>query len=434
VIAELAISLALLLLNGFFVAASIALLATRPTKIEGLAAEGDVRARAALASTRELSIALAGAQLGITMCSLGLGFVAEPAVADLLERALGSFELPSGVLHSLSFAIALAVVIFLHMVIGEMAPKNIAIAEPVRSSLWLALPFRAYVAVFRPVTNVLRSIARGGLRLVGIQPRDDISGVHSAEEIGAMIAESAKGGLLEEFKERLLSGAIELGDRDAGAAMVPRTEMQALPMTATPETIERIVEQTGHSRFPIYRRDVDEVIGFVHAKDLLKVRLEERTRPIAPALIRPMVIVPESRKLRPLLVDMRRQRRHFGLVIDEHGGTAGIVTLEDVLEELVGEIRDEYDVGELGVERLSAQSYLVPGSLRIDEAAVRLGVDLPEGEYETVSGFMMERLGRIPKRRDVVEHNGWRLRVRNMYRRRVVQVLIEPAPGEGAKR
>ena len=432
-IIDLGVSVVLLMLNGFFVAASIALLATRPTRIENLANEGDMRAKAALASTRELSLSLAGAQLGITMCSLGLGFVAEPAVAHLLERWFASVDLPAGLLHSLSFAIGLTIVVFFHMVVGEMAPKNIAIAEPVRSSLWLAVPFRGYVAVLGPVINVLRFIARGGLVLFGIQPRDDLSGVHTAEEIGAMIAESAKGGLLEGFKERLLSGAIELGDRDAGSAMVPRTEMQALPITATPEEIEATVDQTGHSRFPVYRTDIDEVVGFVHAKDLLKVAPAERSRPLSAGLIRPMVIVPESRKLRPLLLDMRRERLHFGLVIDEHGGTAGIVTLEDVLEELVGEIRDEYDVGELGVQRLSGERYLVPGSLRIDEAAARLGVDLPDGEYETVSGFLMEQLGRIPKRRDIVEYDGWRLRVRNMYRRRVVQVLIERAE-EGAQR
>lgn len=418
----------LLIANGFFVGAEFALIAARRTRIEELAEGGNTRAVMALSSIRELSFMLAGAQLGITMASLGLGFVAEPAVARALETAFESaFEIPAGLLHSISFVIALVIVVFFHMVVGEMAPKNIAIAEAERTALWLAVPIRVYANLLRPFIRLLNAAANGGLRLLGVEPKDEVIAVHSAQEIAGMIAHSAQEGLLEEFQERLLSGAIELGERDAGSAMVSRTELRAVPFTATPAEIEELVLKTGHSRLPVYRDDLDNIIGFVHAKDLLRIPEDQRLRPIPANLVRGMFVVPESRKLRPLLVDMRRERRHFALVIDEHGGTAGIVTIEDLLEELVGEIRDEYDVSELGVERLGGGRFLVPGSLRIDEAASRLDVDLPEGEYETVAGFLMDRLGRIPKRRDVVHHDGWRLRVRTMYRRRVVQVLIEPA-------
>jgi CBS domain containing-hemolysin-like protein len=421
-------AVALLLANGFFVGAEFALIAARRTRIEELASGGNTRAAIAMRSIRELSFMLAGAQLGITMASLGLGFVAEPAVARALEGALESaFEIPDGLLHSVSFVIALVIVVFFHMVVGEMAPKNIAIAEPERTALWLAVPIRVYVNILRPFIRLLNAAANGGLRLLRVEPRDEVIGVHSAQEIAGMIAHSAEEGLLEEFQERLLSGAIELGERDAGSAMVSRTELRAVPFTASPAEIEELVVQTGHSRLPVYRDDLDSIVGFVHAKDLLRIPEDQRDRAIPASLIRGMFIVPESRKLRPLLVDMRRERRHLALVVDEHGGTAGIVTLEDLLEELVGEIRDEYDVSELGVERLGSGRFLVPGSLRIDEAASRLDVELPEGEYETIAGFLMDRLGRIPKRRDMVEHDGWRLRVRSMYRRRVVQVLIEPA-------
>jgi CBS domain containing-hemolysin-like protein len=424
----IAAALLLLAANGFFVGAEFALMAARRTKIEGLADEGDARAGTALKSIRELSFMLAGVQLGITMASLGLGFVAEPAVAHVIENALEStVELPEGALHSISFVVALTIVVFLHMVVGEMAPKNIAIAEPERSALWLAYPIRVYVNVFRPFIRLLNALANASLRMMRVEPRDEVLDIHSAREIATMISQSAESGLLEEFKERLLSGAIELGERDAASAMVPRTDMHALPFTATPAEIEKFVLETGHSRVPLFRDDLDHIIGFFHAKDLLKVAEDRRELPLLPGLIRPMLVVPESRKLRALLFDMRRERAHFALVIEEHGGTAGIVSLEDVLEELVGEIRDEYDSSELGVERLSGGRYLVPGSLRIDEASSRLDVDLPEGEYETIAGFLMDRLGRIPTRRDVVEYEGWRLRVRNMYRRRVVQVLIEPS-------
>jgi CBS domain containing-hemolysin-like protein len=236
--------------------------------------------------------------------------------------------------------------------------------------------------------------------------------------------------MLHEVEQRLLTGAASFGQRDATSAMVPRTEIVAVPETVTPAEIEAAAVSSGHSRLPVYGENLDHVLGFVHAKDLLRVAPEERTKPMPRRFIRPMLVVPESLNLHPLLLGMRRERKHFALVVDEHGGTAGIVTLEDLLEELVGQIQDEYDVSELNVERVAGDSYLVPGTLRIDEAATHLGVRLAEGEYETVAGFLMDRLGRIPNRNDVVEEDGWRLSVRAMHRRRVVQVLIEPA-GKG---
>jgi CBS domain containing-hemolysin-like protein len=423
---------ALLLTNGLFVGAEFAMVAARRTKIEQLA-EGSDRASMALKSMQELSFMLAGAQLGITICSVGLGFVAEPAVARLLEPAIGSLvSLPPAVLHSVSFVIALTIVTFLHMVIGEMAPKNIAIAEPEKSMLWLAVPFRVFVNVLRPFVSSLNRLANRGTRLLGVAPVEERPGVQSAEEIGAIINDIAREGLLEDFQQRLLSGALGIRERDAGDVMVPRVEMVSLPLTATPAAFEQVVLQTGHSRIPVFAGDMDHVVGFFHAKDLLKVDPADRDKPLANELVRPMLVVPESRKVQPLLLDMRRERRHFALVVDEHGGTAGIVTIEDVVEELVGEIRDEYDVSELGIEQLTENRFLVPGTLRIHEAADHLGVALPEGDYETVAGFMMDRLGRVPNRRDTVDCDGWRLRVRSMHRRRVVQVLIEArAPGPG---
>ena len=421
-----AVSLALLVANGFFVGAEFALMAARRTRIEELAAAGSATASTALKSIRELSFMLAGAQLGVTMASLGLGFVSEPAVAHGIEVALGGVvEIPSGLLHTISFTVALTIIVFFHMVVGEMAPKNIAIAEPERSALFLAVPMRLYVNTFRPFIHLLNALANATLRVLGVEPKDEMLDVHSSREIASMIARSAEGGLLEEFKRHLLSGAIELGERDAGSAMVPRTEVVAVASGITPAEIEQLVLDTGHSRFPVFRDDLDHIVGFFHAKDLLRVPPSAREEPIPEELIREALVVPESLKLRPLLLDMRRERAHFAVVIDEHGGTAGIVTLEDLLEELVGEIRDEYDVSELGVERLANNRYLAPGSLRIDEASDHLGVELPEGEYETIAGFLMDRLGRIPKRRDIVDHDGWRLRVQTMHRRRVVQVLIE---------
>lgn len=422
----LIVSFLLLLANGFFVGAEFAMIAARRTKIEQLAAQGDGKAKVALRSLRELSFMLAGAQLGITMASFGLGALAEPAIAHYLEGTLGSLiELPPGVLHSISFVIALTIVVFFHMVVGEMAPKNVAISKPVESALWIAFPFRFYVNIFRPFIYFLNALANGGVRVLGVEPTDELRSIHTTEEIGAMIAESARGGMIDKFEHRLLEGAIQFSERDAASVMVPRTDLVAVPLDVTPARLERLIVETGHSRLPIYAEDLDHVVGFFHAKDLLKVRSDERDRPISQGLIRQMLVVPESRRLHPLLLDMRRQRKHFALVIEEHGGTAGIVTLEDLLEELVGEIQDEYDAGELGVVHLDDDRYCIPGALRIDEAHRLTGIDLPEGEYETVAGFLMDKLGRIPKRRDTVAHDGWTLRVASMHRRRVEQIILE---------
>jgi CBS domain containing-hemolysin-like protein len=233
--------------------------------------------------------------------------------------------------------------------------------------------------------------------------------------------------MLDRFEHRLLAGAASFGERDAGSAMVPRTELVAVPVSISAAEMEGVVVASGHTRIPVYEEDLDHILGFFHSKDLLGVPPEAYRESVPRAHVRPMLVVPESKKLHPLLLEMRRERKHVALVIEEHGGTAGIVTMEDLLEELVGEIRDEYDVSELGIERVGPERYLIPGALRIDEAKDRLGIDLPDGEYETIAGFLMDRLGRIPRRRDVVIHEGWRLRVVAMHRRRVVQILIERA-------
>jgi CBS domain containing-hemolysin-like protein len=425
-------ALLLLVANGFFVGAEFALTAARRSRLEELAAQGDGASRTALLCIKELSFSLAGAQLGITIASLLLGFIAEPAVAVLIEDALGPLGLSETVLHSISFALALIVVVFLHMVVGEMAPKNMVIAQPDASARLLAPPFRLFINLLRPFIRALNSISNLTLRLFGVEPQDELAESHSAEDISALISESAREGLLGQVEHRLLSGAIGFGDKDAADVMVPRTEVDAVAADSTPADVERVVLESGHSRLPVFASDIDHVLGFIHAKDLLRVDDSGRDKALARNLIRPMLVVPESRRLHALLFDMRRERRHFAVVIDEHGGTSGIVTIEDLLEELVGEIQDESDAAELGIEYLSDRRFLVPGSLRIDEVADYVGVELPEGDYETVAGFVIDRLGRIPRRRDSVRHDGWRLRVRSMHRRRVVQVLIEPEAEEQA--
>ena len=415
----------LLLLNGFFVAGEFAMIASRRTKIEGMAATGDFRSKLALKSIRELSIMLAGAQLGITIASLALGYVAEPAVAHLIEAGLHDVSVPEEAAHTIAFVIALSIVSFFHLVIGEIAPKNIAISDPEKAALWLVIPFRLFTNLFRPLLWILNKAANGLLRMVGVEPQDEIHTAHSAREIGRMIDESAQGGMLKDHQHRLLEGALSLSDRDVASVMKPRTEMLAVPLTATPAEVEGLVTQTGYSRFPVFSEHIDRVLGFVHSKDLLSVPNEARHTRLPRRLIRPLLVVPETKKLHPLLYDMKRERKHFALVVDEHGGTSGVVSLEDLLEELVGDILDEHDLNPAEVQRVGPGRFVVSGTLPLEDLSKNVDLDIPEGEYDTLAGFLMERLGRIPRRRDEVRHGRWTMRVLSMHRRRVVQVLLE---------
>jgi CBS domain containing-hemolysin-like protein len=336
------LSVLVLLANGAFVAAEFAFIAAGKARME-LRAEQDPRARLALRSMRELSFLLSACQLGITVMSLLLGYLAEPAVARLLEGPLHDLGLPSASAHTVAFVIALTVVVFLHMVVGEMVPKNIAIAEPERTSLWLAVPMSGFTTVFRPVVRLLNLLANGFLRLLRVEPVDELSEARTGEEIAAMLTDSRREGLLEEVEHRLMSGVLGLPVREVATVMVPRDRVVAVPAGATAEQVERVAVASGHSRIPVFGRDLDEVLGFVHAKDLLRLEGPARARPLRPGLLRRMLVVQADRKLGDLLLAMRRARVHVALVTDGSGHTVGIATLEDVLEALVGDIRDEHD-------------------------------------------------------------------------------------------
>lgn len=414
----------LLFANGFFVAAEFAFTAASRPRLAALPGRS---ARAAVAAIDELSFTLAGAQLGITIASLVLAAVAEPAVAAVIETGVGLFvDLPSQVLHTISFVVSLAIVVYLHMVIGEMAPKNIAISDPERSSLLMAIPFRVYATIVRPVIWVLNEIANLGLRLVGVNP-DEIGEPHTAEDLAAMITAGRREGVVGDFAHRLLTGAIDLMALEATQVMVPRPDVVALPDTATIGELEATFVDIGHSRIPIYRGDLDDLLGFVHVKDLLALEDRTPTESVPAQLIRPLLVVPESARVDGLLEEMRRERNHMAAVVDEHGGTAGIVTMEDIVEEIVGEIRDEHDIEPEGVHRIADGRWLLDAALRPAEVRRVCGIVVPEGEYDTIGGLVMDHLGRIPETGDAVETEEWTIRVRSMDGRRVEQVeLIAP--------
>lgn len=416
----------LLLANGFFVAAEFAYITARRNVLEQTPSAA---AQIAVKLNRDLSLSLAGAQLGITMASLVLGAVAEPAIAGFLEAGLGLTSLPENVIHGIALAIALMIVVFLHMVIGEMAPKNIAISSPEKSAIFMAFPFRAFMFVFQPLIWLLNGLANGVLRIFGVQPADALDVGHSAEDLAMVIGAGQEEGVIGDFAHNLLTGAIDFGERDVSVAMTPRPDVVAANLTVPASEILDLMKTTGHSRIPMHTGDLDDVRGFVHIKDLIAIESDALDHPIDEGSLRDALAVPETARMQSVLTEMRRSRSHIGIVVDEHGSTAGIITMEDIAEELVGEITDEHDPDESPIQVNDDGSVLASGTLRIDDLA-GVGVALPEGEYGTVGGFLMDRLGRVPRRGDTVETEEWRVRVRNTRGRRVAEVVISPVSPE----
>jgi CBS domain containing-hemolysin-like protein len=411
----------LVLGTSFFVAVEFALVAVDRARIDRQAAEGDRRAKVVAGLLSQLSFHLSGAQLGITITSVVLGFVAEPTVAELLEPAIGPTP---------SIVTALVLATVFQMVVGELVPKAIAIARPDRSARVLA-PFAAvYGRLFGPLIRLFNGAANRAVRRFGIEPVDELTSVRSLEELEYLIRSSGEEGTLAPEAYSLVRRALRFEDKTAADALVPRVDVVWVDADASVADLVALAVETGRSRFPVCRNDLDDVLGVVHVKDVYRLPYDHRaTTPVSEIAVDAWV-VPEVAELGDLLDDFRRLGTHLALVVDEYGGTAGVLTLEDVLEELVGEIDDEHDAAP---PRLSAVlptgTHELPGTLHPDEVADACGFDVPEGPYETLAGFVVDRLGCIPEAGARFEHDGWHLEVVEMDRRRVALVrLSAPAP------
>lgn len=337
--------LVLLAVNGFFVALEFALVGSRRSRLEPLAEAGDRAAQRGLEDMSDLSHQLAGAQLGITVASLILGLVGEPAMAHLLEGPVSLIPgVPESWAHAVAGVIGVLLVVFAHMVMGEMVPKNLTLAHPEATLRTVGLPNRMYLAVVGPLVKVLNGLANLGVRALGQEPRDEIGDAHTAGELAIMVAASREEGTIEGFAGELLSGVLTFSDRHVATVMVARDSITTVPATATPADVEAVVLGVGHSRLPVLGPGgLDDVLGFVHAKDLLQLPATVADRPLPPRLVRRMLVVPPERTLEDLMLAMRRSRVHFALVTEPDGATLGIVTLDDLLQELVGDIADELE-------------------------------------------------------------------------------------------
>ncbi|WP_062207786.1 hemolysin family protein [Demequina oxidasica] len=334
----IAIAIALLLGNAFFVGAEFALISARRTQIEPRAAAGSRSARLTIRGMEHVSMMMAGAQLGITMCSLGLGAIAEPAIAHLLEVPLEAIGVSGAWLHGVAFTIALALVVFLHMVLGEMVPKNLAIAGPERTALILGPPLYVVVTVLKPVIWLLNAIANLVLKMLRVNPQDEVASTFDADEVGGLIAQSRAEGLLDEAEHRVLSGSLTLGFETVRDVMVPREDLITLPVGATPQQAQRLCVKTGFSRFPL-EDDGGVIVGYVHLKDFVSVPRGGATKSLPADAVRPLVTISADERLDSALSSMQAQGTHIALVTDGED-VIGTAMLEDVVERLVGEVVD----------------------------------------------------------------------------------------------
>jgi CBS domain containing-hemolysin-like protein len=436
--------LAVLLLTlgtALFVAAEFSLVAAERPRLEAAAREGDRRAARALAAVRSLSFQLSGAQLGITLTTLAVGFLAEPSFARLLRPVLDAIALPDTAVDVVAVVLALLIATVLQMILGELIPKNWAIARPLPVARAVAGPMQLFSAVLRPLIAVCNSSANALVRRLGVEPQEELRSARTAAELDSLVRSSADSGSLPNRTAALLSRSITFGDKAAGDVMTPRTQVVALAAGASVAQMLEVARASGHSRFPVMAGnrderdgsptsgDLDDVRGVVHVKHAFAVPRDRRGRASVGSITRRIASVPDSLPLDPLLATLRRPGLQMAVVVDEYGGTAGVVTLEDLVEELVGEVEDEYDTPDAPtVSSDPTEGRVLSGLLRIDELSETAGFQAPEGPYATLGGLVMDRLGRLPSPGDTVVVEGRSLTVLELDGRRVAWVQLGP-PG-----
>ena len=415
----------LVLLNGFFVAAEFALVRVRRSRMEEEAEEGRRGARLVVRQLDELSRYLAACQLGITFTSLGIGFLGEPAVADIFESILGD-ELPHGVTLAISLALAYLITTSLHITIGEQVPKIYAINRAETVARRIARPLHLFAQVFNPFIHVLNATSNAILRTIGIRKTDEFDEGGSPEELKVLIAQSMTGGKLDVGEAQMLTGVFHLHEQQARQVMTPAPAVVTVDLSENVETALRRCVSSGHTRLVVTEdENHDRVKGIVHANALAQLLLTEGPEARIDELVREAPIVPETKPLDDLLADLQRQRSSLAVVIDEYGRTAGIVTVEDIIEEVVGEIDDETDPLGGAVRRLANGDWFVRGHVAITDL-VDYGLELPvdTDAYNSVGGFVFGELGRLPKRGDTVTHNGYSIRVESVRENRIEAVRI----------
>ncbi|MFD4277668.1 hemolysin family protein [Streptomyces cyaneofuscatus] len=430
----LLVALLLCVACGAFVAAEFSLTTVERGELERAVERGDRGASSALKAVRSLTFQLSGAQLGITVTNLVIGMLSEPSIAKLIRSPVEAAGLPPAAASTLALVIGTALSTVVLMVVGELVPKNWAISSPLSVARAVATPQRVFTAVFRPFISHLNNTANRIVRRFGLEPTEELASARSPQELVALARHSAKEGALEADTAELFVRTLNLAELTAENVMTPRVQVTALEVRATAEDVANATRATGLSRFPVYRGSLDTVVGVAHIKDVLAVPADERPRKRVSEMLREPLLVPETLTVDRLL-DQLSGKLAMAVVIDEYGGTAGVVTLEDIVEEVVGEVRDEHDPHETpdlaaaGEDADGRTLWSADGAARTDQLG-RIGLRVPDGPYETLAGLIAAELGRIPTVDDTVELAGWRIDVVDATGRRAARALLHaPPPG-----
>ena len=416
--------------TAIFVAAEFSLTALERSQVDNhLRQVGDARAKRVHQAHRTLSFQLSGAQVGITITTLTMGFIAEPIIAGWFTPLLSALSVPVAAAHTIAVVIALLLANLISMLFGELVPQFLAISRPLPTARAVAGPQAVFSASLRWFIDMLNAWANWLVRRLGVEPADELASARSPQELDSLVRTSAERGTLDPGTAVLLNRSLRFGERTAGELMTPRVQVESLPTDATVGDLIALTRRTGYSRFPVHEGDLDDVRGVVHVKQAFSVPAPKRADAPVSSIMLLAQIVPESLDGDTLLDRLRSSGLQLAIVVDEYGGTAGLVTLEDLVEEIVGDVRDEHDRGEVNpVRPLGRDSWMVSGLLRDDELAEATGFRMPEGDYETLAGLVLTRLGRVPEVNDEVRIDGWRITVMRMDRHRVAELRVAKLP------
>ncbi|KFZ40894.1 hemolysin family protein [Thermoactinomyces vulgaris] len=420
IILKLILVLFLVFLNGFFVAAEFAIVKVRATQLANMKGR---RAQVAKKVVKNLDAYLSGTQLGITLASLGLGWVGEPAIARMIEPVLAYFGMPGWVIHTISAVIGFLIITFLHIVLGEMAPKSLAIRQSEQTTLWTATPLNWFYNLFKPFIFILNSSANLALKIIGVDGKADQQ-AHTEEEIRMLIAQSHKSGVIDKTELTLFDNVFDFTERIAREVMVPRVKMVCLFEGNSFEENFEIIKENHHTRFPVCGQDKDDIKGIVHIRDIYKY-IAEGEKPDISQIIRPVVVVPETMELKDIFHNLQKNRVEMAIVVDEYGGTSGLLTTEDIIEEIFGEIQDEFD-NELPLIQKVGEDTLIDASLLIEDVNEHFNISIEDPDNDTIGGWLFSELDKVPEEGDQVSFDKWVFTVKEMDQLRISRIIVSP--------
>jgi CBS domain containing-hemolysin-like protein len=423
----------LILINGFFVAAEFGLVGARKTRLQELAKSGNRLAKLAEKLIHNLDEAIAATQLGITIASLLVGWIGEETLAEVFLTFFTFIPEPARAVasHTVAIACAFALITLMHVVLGELIPKSVAIQYPNRTAMYVSQPMRFAMLIFKPFVWVLNGIGNFGLRMLGLPPAKGHQMVHSVEELKLVINASHQGGALDSLEKDLLTKVFKFGDLVSRQVMVPRTEISCIPVNANLDEVVDIASRTGHTRFPVFQKDIDDIVGILHMKDVV-ILLQSGQPFLITRIMKETHFIPEQMPIVKLLTFMKQKHTQMVIVVDEFGGTSGLVTLEDVIEEIIGDFYDEHHPADRDILQIREDEIVVRARVRLDEINERFGLKLESEGVDTIGGFVLQKLGAIPHVGDVIEVPGASIKVEEMSRQKIktLRILRQPQPVE----